>query len=148
METIAIVDPLTGSKLHEIQSHSATDVALMFQEGREAQPAWNELGAKARAQIAHKLVDVVIKHQEELMDILQRETGKSRMHAFEEVTGALAAISYYAKASQAEESQRRSATSNYRLHRAYSSWSRRNCHAMELSTCSNNDGSYTGSTCR
>jgi len=54
METIAIVDPLTGSKLHEIQSHSATDVALMFQEGREAQPAWNELGAKARAQIAHK----------------------------------------------------------------------------------------------
>jgi succinate-semialdehyde dehydrogenase/glutarate-semialdehyde dehydrogenase len=99
METIAIVDPLTGSKLHEIQSHSATDVALMFQEGREAQPAWNELGAKARAQIAHKLVDVVIKHQEELMDILQRETGKSRMHAFEEVTGALAAISYYAKVS-------------------------------------------------
>jgi succinate-semialdehyde dehydrogenase/glutarate-semialdehyde dehydrogenase len=32
-----------------------------------------------------------------LMDVLQKETGKSRMHAFEEVTGALAAISYYAK---------------------------------------------------
>ncbi len=97
METIAIVDPLTGSKLHDLEAHSAKDVALMFQEGREAQPAWNDLGVKARAQIAHRLVDVFIKHQEDLMDILQRETGKSRMHAFEEVTGALAAITYYAK---------------------------------------------------
>ena len=97
METIAILDPLTGDKLHDLESHSAKDVALMFQEGREAQPAWNDLGAKQRAQIAHRLVDIFIKHQEELMDVLQRETGKSRMHAFEEVTGALAAISYYAK---------------------------------------------------
>jgi acyl-CoA reductase-like NAD-dependent aldehyde dehydrogenase len=39
----------------------------------------------------------LIANQEELMDVLQKETGKSRMHAFEEVTGALAAISYYAK---------------------------------------------------
>jgi succinate-semialdehyde dehydrogenase/glutarate-semialdehyde dehydrogenase len=97
METIAIVDPLTGEKLHDIESHSATDVALKFQVGREAQPAWTALGAGARSKIAHRLVDVVIKHQESLMDLLQKETGKSRMHAFEEVTGALAAISYYAK---------------------------------------------------
>lgn len=97
METIAIVDPLTGNKLHEIASHSATDVALMFQSSRESQPAWNELGPKRRSEIAHRLVDVVIENQEQLMDLLQRETGKSRMHAFEEVTGALAAISYYAK---------------------------------------------------
>jgi succinate-semialdehyde dehydrogenase/glutarate-semialdehyde dehydrogenase len=97
METIAIVDPLTGEKLHDIESHSATDVALKFQVGREAQPAWTALGAGARSKIAHRLVDVVIEHQESLMDLLQKETGKSRMHAFEEVTGALAAISYYAK---------------------------------------------------
>lgn len=97
METIAILDPLTGSKLHDIEAHSATDVALKFQTGREAQPAWNDLGAKERSKIAHRLVDVVIQNQESLMDLLQKETGKSRMHAFEEVTGALAAISYYAK---------------------------------------------------
>ena len=97
MQTIAIVDPLTGQKLHDIQAHSATDVAMKFQIGAEAQKAWNKLGPGARSKIAHKLVDVLIANQEELMDVLQRETGKSRMHAFEEVTGALAAISYYAK---------------------------------------------------
>jgi len=97
METIAVVDPLTGQKLHDIQAHSATDVALKFQVGREAQPSWNDLGAAGRSKIAHKLVDVLISNQEQLMDLLQKETGKSRMHAFEEVTGALAAISYYAK---------------------------------------------------
>jgi acyl-CoA reductase-like NAD-dependent aldehyde dehydrogenase len=99
METIEIISPLTGSKLHEIQSHSAADVALMFQEGKEAQPQWNDMGAKARAQISQRLVDMVIENQEQLMDTLQSETGKSRGHAFEEVIGALAAISYYAKVS-------------------------------------------------
>jgi len=97
MATIHVVDPLTGNTLHEIESHSAADVALRFQSARDAQPAWAALGGKARAKVASKLVDALIARQEELMDMLQRETGKSRSHAFEEVTGALAAISYYAK---------------------------------------------------
>ncbi|MEL0199800.1 MAG: succinic semialdehyde dehydrogenase, partial [Aquiluna sp.] len=52
---------------------------------------------KARARVASQLVDSLIAKQEDLMDMLQKETGKSRSHAFEEITGALAAISYYAK---------------------------------------------------
>jgi acyl-CoA reductase-like NAD-dependent aldehyde dehydrogenase len=97
MATINVVDPLTGNTLHEIESHSASDVALRFQSAKEAQPAWAALGGKARARVASRLVDALIARQEELMDMLQRETGKSRSHAFEEITGALAAISYYAK---------------------------------------------------
>ena len=73
METIAVVDPLTGQKLHDIQAHSATDVALKFQVGREAQPSWNDLGAAGRSKIAHKLVDVLISNQEQIMDLLQKE---------------------------------------------------------------------------
>ena len=97
MAIINVVDPLTGSTLHEIEAHSASDVALKFQSAREAQSGWAAIGGNARARIASKLVDAVIARQEELMDMLQRETGKSRSHAFEEITGALAAISYYAK---------------------------------------------------
>jgi len=97
MASIKIVDPLTGNKLHEIDAHSASDVALRFQSAREAQPAWAAIGGKARARLASQLVDSLIAKQEELMDMLQKETGKSRSHAFEEITGALAAISYYAK---------------------------------------------------
>lgn len=97
MASIKVVDPLTGNQLHEIDAHSATDVALRFQSAREAQPAWAAIGGKGRARVASKLVDALIARQEELMDMLQKETGKSRSHAFEEITGALAAISYYAK---------------------------------------------------
>ena len=97
MASIKIVDPLTGNQLHEIDAHSASDVALRFQSAREAQPEWAAAGSKARARVASKLVDALIAKQEELMDMLQKETGKSRSHAFEEITGALAAISYYAK---------------------------------------------------
>ncbi|PWL20159.1 MAG: succinic semialdehyde dehydrogenase [Candidatus Aquiluna sp. XM-24bin5] len=97
MASIKVVDPLTGNKLHEIDAHSASDVALRFQSAREAQPAWAAIGGKARARVASQLVDSLIAKQEDLMDMLQKETGKSRSHAFEEITGALAAISYYAK---------------------------------------------------
>jgi succinate-semialdehyde dehydrogenase / glutarate-semialdehyde dehydrogenase len=97
MATIDVIDPLTGSKLHEIESHSAADVALRFLEAKKAQALWGKTPAKSRAKIASQISKSLIAKQEELMDVLQRETGKSRAHAFEEVTGALGAISYYAK---------------------------------------------------
>jgi succinate-semialdehyde dehydrogenase/glutarate-semialdehyde dehydrogenase len=96
---IAIIDPISGKKLHDLEAHSATDVALRFDEGRSAQKLWAQTPPPDRSKIAYRLVDAVIARQDELMDILQRETGKSRAHAFEEITGALAAISYYAKTS-------------------------------------------------
>lgn len=97
MATIDVIDPLTGSKLHEIQSHSASDVALRFLEAKKAQALWGKTPAKSRAKIARQIAKNLIAKQEVLMDVLQRETGKSRAHAFEEVTGAVGAISYYAK---------------------------------------------------
>ena len=40
MTTIDVIDPLTGDKLHEIDAHSASDVALRFLEASKAQKAW------------------------------------------------------------------------------------------------------------
>lgn len=100
MATIDIIDPLTGSKLHEIESHSAADVALRFLEGSKAQKSWGAMPPRERAKIAARIADAVVNNQEQLMDVLQRETGKSRAHAFEEVTGALGAITYYERSLQ------------------------------------------------
>jgi len=97
MSTITVFDPLTGAELHQIASHSAIDVAQAFAAARGYQPTWNAIDVKQRAKLAHRLVDELISSLDRLMDMLQRETGKRRAHAFEEVTGALAAISYYAK---------------------------------------------------
>lgn len=97
MSSIAIFDPLTGNQLHELEAHSAIDVAEFFASARDFQAQWSRVPVGQRAALAAKLVDAMISRQDELMDMLQRETGKSRAHAFEEITGALAAISYYAK---------------------------------------------------
>lgn len=97
MESISVVDPVTGLELHSLSAFSATQVALEFADAKLKQPNWEALGAKRRAAIAAKLADILILNQERVMDQLQKETGKSRSHAFEEITGALGAISYYAK---------------------------------------------------
>ncbi|MEY2695689.1 MAG: hypothetical protein RLZZ72_945, partial [Actinomycetota bacterium] len=98
MTQISVVSPLTGEKLHDIKAFSATEVADAFHIARQAQPAWAE-SVQRRAVVAKKLAALLAKKQDSVMDLLQAETGKSRSHAFEEVAGALGAISYYAKIS-------------------------------------------------
>ncbi len=98
MNQISVVSPLTGEKLHDIKAFSATEVADAFHIARQAQPAWAE-SVQRRAVVAKKLAALLAKKQDAVMDLLQAETGKSRSHAFEEVAGALGAISYYAKVS-------------------------------------------------
>jgi succinate-semialdehyde dehydrogenase / glutarate-semialdehyde dehydrogenase len=95
MSVISVVSPMTGELLHELQAHSAEAVALEVLAARKEQAAWHQLGAKARSKIASRLLKLMVERQAEVMDQLQQETGKSRSHAFEEITGSLGAISYY-----------------------------------------------------
>lgn len=99
MESISVFDPLTGNVLHEISGYSSQEVVQVFASARAAQPAWAATDSKERAHCAKKLANLLALRQGEMLDILQKETGKSRAHAFEELSGALGAISYYAKVS-------------------------------------------------
>ena len=97
MNAISVVSPITGLELHSLTPLSAAQVALEFADAKAEQPSWNALGAKQRSKIAARLADLLAQNAEQVMDQLQLETGKSRSHAFEEITGALASIGYYAK---------------------------------------------------
>lgn len=99
MANIEVLDPLTGSALHEIESMTVADVEHHFEIGRNAQRAWAKVPAGQRSKIAFKLHDILLAKQDQVMDLLQKETGKSRSHAFEEIAGALGSIRYYAKIS-------------------------------------------------
>lgn len=99
MANIDVLDPLTGSTLHQLTAHSEGDVVEKFQIARAAQKEWAKLAVASRCKIAFRLHDLLLAKQNQLMDQLQAETGKSRSHAFEEVAGALGAIRYYAKIS-------------------------------------------------
>jgi acyl-CoA reductase-like NAD-dependent aldehyde dehydrogenase len=100
MNSISVLSPLTGEVLHELKSFTTEEVIEAFARGRQAQVAWAALSARNRAIAATKLADLLAKRQDQMMDQLQTETGKSRAHAFEEIAGALGAISYYAKTSE------------------------------------------------
>lgn len=99
MANIAVLDPLSGSTLHEIESMSAEGVAQRFEIARKAQREWAKVAPTQRCKLAFKLHDILLAKQDEVMDLLQKETGKSRSHAFEEIAGALGSIRYYAKVS-------------------------------------------------
>ena len=52
---------------------------------------------KERARIANKIAGLLVEREEQILHLLQKETGKAKAHAFEELTGALGAVAYYAK---------------------------------------------------
>ncbi|MDR9362547.1 MAG: succinic semialdehyde dehydrogenase [Microbacteriaceae bacterium] len=75
---------------------NSTDLEQAFQTARDAQKSWQERSFADRRELFLKYHDSVNENQEMLMNTLQSETGKSRNHAFEEITGSLAGIRYVA----------------------------------------------------
>jgi acyl-CoA reductase-like NAD-dependent aldehyde dehydrogenase len=92
-----IVNPSTGKKIYDLPQLSVAQVAKAVADARLAQPAWAKLSVKERAQTLYRLHDLILKNQNNIMELLQLETGKSRAHAFEEIAGSLGAARYNAK---------------------------------------------------
>ncbi|GIH02347.1 succinic semialdehyde dehydrogenase [Rhizocola hellebori] len=84
------------------------DVALAFATARAAQPAWAGLPARRRAKVFARFARQVLGRREEVLDLIQAETGKARVSAAEEVFDAALVSSYYArKGPRALRSRRR-----------------------------------------
>ena len=96
-KTVPINNPNTGKLIYELPQLTAEDVELAVANSRLAQPAWEATSVSTRSKIMYRLHDLILAKQDDLMDIIQLETGKARAHAFEEIAGALGASRYYAK---------------------------------------------------
>ncbi|MFJ4919916.1 succinic semialdehyde dehydrogenase [Streptomyces sp. NPDC088725] len=77
--------PLTGEKLADLPESTPEDVATAFERARAAQPGWAALPAGRRAAVLLRFHDLVLARQAEVLDLIQLETGKARLHAHEEV---------------------------------------------------------------
>ena len=95
--TVAIANPFTGKRIYDLPQLSAAQVEAAANRLRESQPAWAARSAADRAAILVAIFDAMIANQDKLLDVLQLETGKSRAHAFEELSGAQQAALYYGK---------------------------------------------------
>ncbi|MGW2561026.1 succinic semialdehyde dehydrogenase [Streptomyces sp. NPDC001514] len=89
--------PFTGEKLADLPESTPEDVAEAFARARAAQPAWAATSPRARGAVLLRFHDLVLERQAEVLDLIQLETGKARLHAHEEVQAVAVAARHYGR---------------------------------------------------
>lgn len=89
--------PLTGEKLADLPESTPDDVAEAFVRARTAQRAWGATPVRQRAAVLLRFHDLVLARQSEVLDLIQVETGKARLHAHEEVQVVAMAARHYGR---------------------------------------------------
>ncbi|MEU8364798.1 succinic semialdehyde dehydrogenase [Nonomuraea sp. NPDC048882] len=95
--TRPIIAPFTGETLAELPISDAEDVRVAYERARTAQLDWAGRSAAERARPFLLLHDAILDRRDEILDIVQNETGKARKHAFEEVLDVAGCSLYYAR---------------------------------------------------
>ncbi|MFE9405433.1 succinic semialdehyde dehydrogenase [Streptomyces sp. NPDC006530] len=89
--------PFTGEKLADLPESTPEDVAEAFARARTAQRLWAATPVRARAAVLLRFHDLVLVRQAEVLDLIQLETGKARLHAHEEVQAVALAARHYGR---------------------------------------------------
>ncbi|MGW5197773.1 succinic semialdehyde dehydrogenase [Streptomyces spiralis] len=89
--------PFTGEKLADLPESTPEDVALAFERARAAQTVWGQVPVRQRAAVLLRFHDLVLERQAEVLDLIQLETGKARLHAHEEVQAVAVAARHYGR---------------------------------------------------
>ncbi|GAA0412855.1 succinic semialdehyde dehydrogenase [Streptomyces luteireticuli] len=93
--------PFTGEVLARLPASSPEDVAAAFDRAREAQRRWRQVPARERARVLLRFHDLLLDRQYEVLDLIQLETGKARLHAHEEVQAVAVAARFYGRSAPA-----------------------------------------------
>jgi acyl-CoA reductase-like NAD-dependent aldehyde dehydrogenase len=95
---LRIKSPVDFETLGEIEVTTEEGVKAALERARKVQPAWAELDVSERARILLRALDVVVRRQDELIDVVLSETGKTRSEAIQmEIFASCDALAYYAK---------------------------------------------------
>ena len=94
-ERLTIEEPYSGDPIGAIPLCDEADVELAVERAQEAQQAWAERSPEERAEVLKEFRKLVLDRREELMDIVQLETGKARRTAFEEIQVVAMTAGYY-----------------------------------------------------
>ncbi|MEU3980300.1 succinic semialdehyde dehydrogenase [Streptomyces sp. NPDC026672] len=89
--------PFTGEKLADLPESTPEDVERAFGAARAAQAVWAKVPVRQRAAVLLRFHDLVLARQAEVLDLIQLETGKARLHAHEEVQGVAVVARHYGR---------------------------------------------------
>ena len=98
--SIEILNPADGKVVGEVPIETAEAVAAKVRELRLFQPEWEAIGPKGRKGWLLKFQDWMIDNSEHIIDVLQAETGKSRVDASIEPTACADLLNYWAGAAE------------------------------------------------
>ncbi|WP_414168206.1 succinic semialdehyde dehydrogenase [Streptoverticillium reticulum] len=93
--------PFTGEVLAQLPESTPEDVAAAFERAREAQRHWAARSVRERAGVLLRFHDLVLRRQSDILDLIQLETGKARLHAHEEVQAVAVAARHYGRSAPA-----------------------------------------------
>lgn len=87
--------PFSGELLHRLPMTSLAQVTEAASLARASQITWAATPVEERAAVLLRWHDIVLTRADELLDVIQAETGKARSHAFEEVADTANTLRYY-----------------------------------------------------
>lgn len=99
-EQIEVDKPASGDPLATVPRCEAEDVELAVSRGRKAQAGWRESSWAERQKVLFRFHDLVLERRDELLDLVQLESGKARRHAFEEILDVAMVTRYYARSAE------------------------------------------------
>lgn len=88
--------PFDGTRLGEVPTCTAEDVSDAVMRARTAERVWARRPVGERCEIMLAYHDLVLGRQAQVLDVIQAETGKARVNAFEEVQDVAMTARYYA----------------------------------------------------
>ena len=99
--------PLTGGPIAALPLSTSADVAVAVQSARAAQRSWAHTSMEVRPAIMLRLHDLVLERQDEMLDLIQLESGKARGTPSRRSLARRAAARHYARKAPAYLGTRR-----------------------------------------
>jgi succinate-semialdehyde dehydrogenase/glutarate-semialdehyde dehydrogenase len=95
-ETIEVRSPLDLEPIGEVPRSTPADVVRAAERARVVQEDWRQRSFEERGKIFLKFHDRLLERQDEILDLIQLESGKARLHAYEEVADTAIVARFYA----------------------------------------------------
>lgn len=89
-------EPFTGIERDRFTNNTAADVEAAFSTARIAGRTWAMQSVEHRAKVLMRLHRALRRHEDLLLDIIQYETGKARIHAYDEILDTYNVLRHYA----------------------------------------------------
>lgn len=95
-ERLLVETPFSGTALGSVPRATAGDMKAACERARTAQLQWALTPLSERAELFLRYHDLLLADNEEILDLIQLEIGKSRVHAYIEVLDSAVTARYYA----------------------------------------------------